>query len=241
MKIYTFVLLLGAQVIWAQQVDTLHVGKSFKDYKKLNFETFDFEVYSERDGKKTPAVKMTSVTAKKKVNGQSYVTIQHTWTSPKFSGHFNALVEPKTFRPVIQIRNNNGKKEAYRFSDAKISGLDTAANNAAADYHLDLPFPVFNFEIDLATFSILPLERDKVFMIPFFHAGSQSEPDYYKLTVEGTETVLIPGKGEVACWVLFMDYHGKQPTRFWYTQKGRQFVKMEATYGKAKIYKVRKF
>lgn len=241
MRIFTLVLLFFTQILIAQQADSLHVGTIFKDFDKLNYESYEYEVYSERDGKKSPSVFMTSTTTKEKINGQKYVAIRHRWSSPNFNGNFYALVEPQTMRPVIQIRNREQGKEAYRFSDHQLVGLDTAANNLAADYQLELPFPVFNFEIDLETFSVLPLGENKVFMLPFYHAGSKSSPTYYEIKVEKTENLEVPGEGKVLCWVLFMDYGGTQPTRFWYTKKDRKFVKMEATYKEARIFKVRKY
>ncbi len=244
MKITT--LSLGLLIIsfplFAQKLDTLHAGKPLKDFDKLNYEQFDFEVYSERDGKRSKSILMTSTTSKEQINGHECVMISHVWSSPNFNGNFRAIVESETFKPIIQIRNANKGKEAYRFSDSQVAGLDTALNNTAADYSLDLPFPVFNFEIDIETFSILPLAANKEFMIPFFHAGSaQSPPAYYKLIVEKSDKIDIPGQGKVACWVLYMDYHGKQVSRFWYTKKDRKFVKMEGEYGPVKIYKLRKF
>ncbi len=241
MRIFTTVLLFTTQFLIAQQADTLHVGTLFKDFDKLNYQSYEYEVYSEREGQKSLSVLMRSTTTKEKIDGRKYIAIRHTWSSPNFNGNFYALVEPKTLRPIIQIRNREQGKEAYRFSDQQIVGLDTAANNLAADYQLELPFPVFNFEIDLETFSILPFEENKTFLLPFFHAGSKSQPAFYVIKVEKLEKLDISGKGAVPCWVLFMDYGGMQPTRFWYTKKDRQFVKMEATYKGANIFKVRKF
>lgn len=241
MRIFTLALLFMTQTLMAQQQDTLHVGTVFKDFNKLNYETFEFEVYSERDGKKTPPVLMTSTTTKENINGRKYIAIRHTWSSPKFNGNFYALLEPKTMRPVIQIRNLDKGKEAYQFLEGRITGLDTAANNLEADYHLELPFPVFNFEIDLEIFSVLPLSENKTLMVPFYHAGSSSSPAYYEIKVEKTENLEIPEVGDVSCWVLFMNYGGIQPTRFWYTKKDRKFVRMEATYKGVRIFKVRKF
>lgn len=242
MRLLSITLLLLTQLSFAQTIDTLRVGEPLRDFNKLNYDTFSYKVYSEKDGKRGPEISFTSTTSNELVNGKQLIAVTHSWSGENFNGDFLALVEHGTFKPIIQIRNMQGKKEAYSFLEKQIIGLDTASNNAAADYSIDLDYPVFNFEIDLETFALLPMKQDAIFAIPFFHAGNAySPPAYYKMTVEGKESIEIAGIGKKKCWVLFMDYGGKQPTRFWYTADARQFVKMEAEYNGLQIFKIREF
>ncbi|MCX2745333.1 hypothetical protein OO013_15755 [Mangrovivirga sp. M17] len=225
---------------FSQNADSIKVGQPFKDFDELHYEPYDFEVYMVRDGKKTPSMPMKSTTKKVIINGKEYVEISHAFSLPSMQGGFTALVEAETFKPVIQIRNSRKGKEAYRFLDNQVIGLDSAKQNTAADYKTDLNEPMFNFELDLETYSILPFEDGKELYIPFFHAGGQANPGWYKYTVTSAK-IDVEGLGSVDAWVLFTDYKGTQPTKFWYTKKGREFVKMEGTYQGMKIYKVRKF
>lgn len=242
MKYLSIIFLTISQLSVAQRIDTLNVGDELKGFNKLPFETYTYEVYSERGGKKTPAVLMTSKVSEKWLNGQKILQIDHNWEGPYGNGNFSALVKPKTLEPITQVRNTQKGKEAYRFTGKSIVGLDSVIDNVAADYNLQLDYPVFNFEIDLETFSCLPLEKNRKFVIPFFHAGNTySPPKYYQLDVERDEELIVEGLGKVETWVLFMDYGGTQPTYFWYTKNDHRFIKMEASYRGAKIYKIRKY
>lgn len=242
MKYISILFLTISQLSFAQSIDTLNVGEELEAYHRMPIETYSYEVYSEKGGKKTPAVLMTSKVSEKRLNGQKILQIDHKWEGPYGNGNFSALVKPKTLEPITQLRNTQKGKEAYRFTGKSIIGLDSVNDNAAADYNLKLDYPVFNFEIDLETFACLPLEKNRKFVIPFFHAGSTySSPKYYHLIVDRDEELTIDGLGKVDTWVLFMDYDGTQPTYFWYTKKDHRFIKMEADYKGVKICKVRKF
>jgi hypothetical protein len=237
MKYLSLILIVAfATSSFAQKVDSIRVGEPFKAFDQLNFETYEFEVFTVRNGKKSVPIRMKSSTKPIEIDGQEYVNISHEWNNPQMSGSFSALVEPHTLKPISQIRHSQKGKEAYRFYDDKIIGLDSAADNVAADYIQALSEPVFNFEIDLETYSILPFEAGKTIYMPFHHAGSHyTEPGWYKYTVS-SEQINVDGLGEVATWVLHTDYKGTQPTKFWYTKKDRKFIKMEADYKGMKIY-----
>ncbi|MGD1961200.1 MAG: hypothetical protein ACFB2Y_20255 [Fulvivirga sp.] len=111
-----------------------------------------------------------------------------------------------------------------------------------AEYSLELKEPIFNFEIDLETFSALPLSDSYQAVLRFYHPGSDySGPQWYLITVERSEELILPSGLKVDTWVLFMDYNGSQPTRFWYTKEGQDFMKMEGDYNGTKIVKSRLF
>ncbi|MEO1097320.1 MAG: hypothetical protein AAFX57_06145, partial [Bacteroidota bacterium] len=59
--------------------------------------------------------------------------------------------------------------------------------------------------------------------------------------VERSEELELPGGSKLDTWVLFIDYNGTQPTRFWYTKETQDFVKMEGDYNGTKIVKARLF
>lgn len=242
MRYILLVLLLGLTHMGiAQKVDSIHVGDAFQYFEALNYGTYEFEVYTERDEKKSSPMVFKSNTSTITVDGNDYVKISHNWTKGQTSGGFNALVEPGTFKPIIQIRTSEKGKEAYRFYEDKLVGLDSAVDNTAQNYELALEEPVFNFEIDLETYSILPLEEGKEIYLPFYHAGSAySKPDWYHYQIT-SDVVEVDDLGMVDAWMIYTDYHGKQPTKFWYTKEDRKFVKMEASFRGMKIYKVRKF
>ncbi|MBO6497738.1 MAG: hypothetical protein JJ978_19385, partial [Roseivirga sp.] len=86
---------------------------------------------------------------------------------------------------------------------------------------------------------VLPMSEGKTFVMNFYHPGSPTHPAFYNLKVEGSDKLTLPNGEKLDCWVIFTDYGGTQPTRFWYTKKGQNFVKMEGQYNQVKIYKTR--
>ena len=241
-----FILLLS--LAWclpvkAQDVDTIRVGDIFENHQLLKEQTIDYLVHSEFKGSVRLGVMVRSSVEKINHEGEDFIVIKHDYygADKKSSGEFHSMVKPESFEPVIHIRNIGERgKEAYRFTGDSIIALDTVKNNAEEGYNLSLEEPVFNFELDLNTFSMLPMRNGYTAVLRFHHPGSKTtKPDWYKIKVEGSEKVRLPGGKELDCWVLFMDYHGTQPTRFWYTKSGQEFVKMEGNYNGVKIYKTR--
>ncbi len=230
---------------FGQQIDTIRVGHQFKNFNQLSIGSMKYMIYAEREAIQRPSVLMNVKTERIEHKGKQYIAITHVWNGfeKKFNGKFYSLVEPKTFKPVIHIRETEAKgKEAYKFSDKALTALDTVSNNAEAGYKLELTEPIFNFEIDLETFSLLPLKKDYKAVLQFFHPGSTfGGPDWYEIEVIGSEEITLPGGEKLDTWVLFMDYNGTQPTKFWYTKKGHEFIKMEGDYNGTKVRKVRMF
>ncbi|MEM9859183.1 MAG: hypothetical protein AAF843_17620 [Bacteroidota bacterium] len=228
----------------SQPIDTIRVGEKFKGYRNLKSGEFKYLVYMEKGIMQRPTVLMTSKVSRRIIDNEELLTISHRWTSmdSKMNGSFYSIVKPKTLQPLAHIRESQKGKEAYSFQGDHLIGLDTAVNNLEADYSLQLEEPIFNFEIDLETFSALPLTEGYQAVLQFFHPGSTYKgPEWYLISVERSEELVLPSGLRVDTWVLYMDYNGTQPTRFWYTKKGQDFVKMEGDYNGTKIVKTRLF
>lgn len=231
--------------IFSQEIDTIRVGDHFKNFDQLPIGSMQYMIYAERGDTQRPSVIMNAKTERIEHEGKEYIAISHIWNGAdkKFNGQFYSLVKPKTFEPVIHIRESEAKgTEAYKFSKKALIALDTVSNNAEAGYSLELDESIFNFEIDLETFSLLPLKQSYKAALHFFHPGSTfGGPDWYVIEVIGSEELILPGGKKIDTWILYMDYNGTQPTKFWYTKKNQEFIKMVADYNGTKIYKTRLF
>lgn len=235
------VLCIGVQ---AQKVDTIDIGYRFKGFQNLELGTSKDAIYTELNGKVRSLTLKTKVIERVIIDGKEYMAFTHIWhnPNPEMSGSFYYLCEPETLKPVLHIRNTQrAGKEGFYFSDEKISGLDSAINNTQKDFDLPLDVQTYNWEIDLETYSLIPMKTGYQVAMPFYHPGSSTPPKYYLLKVEGSEKLKMPNGTELDCWIIFTDYGGTQPTRFWYTKKGQNFVKMEGQYNQLKIHKVRLF
>ncbi len=231
---------LSTYVTFAQNIDTIKVGYKF-NMRDLEIGTFKEILYTEFKGKTNPPILKTKSVNKVKINGVSYLEFKHDWVSSKedFNGGFYYICEPQTLKPVLHIRNTKGKgKEAFKFNSMSITGLDSAQENVMADFNLSLQVPTYNWEIDLETYSLLPMKKGYVAVMNFYHPGGGS-PGYYRLEVIDEATISLPNGQNMECWVLFTDYGGTQPAKFYYTKKGQNFIKMESTYNGMNITKVR--
>ena len=224
--------------------DTIRVGHQFKDFGKLELGTKTDAIYNEFNGQiRGLAIKKRS-TEKVMIDGKEYVRIVHEWVSPntKWNGHFEYICELYTFKPVQHIRFTEALgKEAFRFEEMRILALDSVVNNQKAQFNLTLEEPTYNWEVDLETYSLLPMKAGYEAVMNFYHPGGSTPPKFYKLKVEGEDKVELPNGGFIDCWVIFTDYDGTQPTRFWYSKKQQNFIKMEATFNNVTIKKVRLF
>ncbi len=223
--------------------DTLHVGHRFSQMKNLELGVTKDIIYTELNGKVNSVTLKTRKIEKLKVNGKSYLSFRHEWNSgnPDFNGWFDYLCDAETLKPVQHVRMvKKIGKEAFAFTDSKITGLDSAINNTKSDFSLELETPTFNWEIDLETYSLLPMKANYHAVMNFYHPGA-GKPKYYHLKVIGSEKVALPNGKSMDCWIVFTDYGGSQPTRFWYTKKGQNFVKMEGKYNQLTIRKERIF
>lgn len=96
----------------------------------------------------------------------------------------------------------------------------------------------FNWELDLETFSTLPLAKDKKFAINFYHPGSKIPPKYYDFVVDRSEKLTFNNKS-LDCWVVKVVYSKKQSSEFWIDKSTYNVLQMrEYFYGKYRFKKL---
>lgn len=238
-----FLMFLSPILAIAQRADTIHVGTPFRHYPLLEVGTYRVLTSTQMNGKTVHAVQTAIEVAEVQRGGATYLSVSHHWGTPtaEGSGSFEFLCEPHTLKPVQHIRKSAKKGvEAYLFTDKAVTALDTATGNTLSGFKQVLNMPAFNWEIDLTTYAALPMQEGFEAVMPFYHPGG-SPPAYYHIKVEGQEALSLPDGKTLDCWVLFTDYGGRQPTRFWYTKGLQRFVKMEGQYRQLAIQKNRLF
>lgn len=242
MKNILLILFLLPQLAAAQ--DTIRVGHKFKDFKHLEMGVKRDAVYNLFKGEIKGLAIKTRTTERVTIDGKAYISITHSWVSPgtEWKGNFQYLCEPETMKPVQHIRTTKRAGiEAFKFSGSKITGLDSISENTKNDFELTLTEPTYNWEVDLETYSLLPMKEGYHAVMNFYHPGGSTAPGFYQLKVTGSEKLELPNGQKMDCWIIFTDYGGTQPTRFWYTKKGQNFVKMEGQYNQMTIRKERIF
>lgn len=242
MKNAIFLLLFISVSAFGQ--DTLKVGHRFKAAKDLELGIQKDVMYTMVNGRVNSLSIKTRETKMVSINGKNYLSITHDSQTgkPDFDGWFEYICEPETLKPVQHIRRSKrAGNEAFSFSGMLISGLDSVVDNQQKDFELKLNEPTYNWEIDIETYSLLPMTEGYHAVMNFYHPGGNASPNYYHLKVIGSEEIVLPDKRKIDCWIVFSDYSGVQPTRFWYSKKGQNFVKMEGKYNQLTIRKERIF
>ncbi|MBO3699577.1 hypothetical protein [Roseivirga sp. E12] len=239
------VLVFSLGQVQAQDIDrpdTIRVGHKFKNFQDLEMGVTKDIIYTKAMGKIMSVTINIKETKTIEVDGQKLLYFSHNIQGPKpdFNGSFEYICEYETLKPIQLISDSpRAGKEGFKFSESLITSLDTVTDNNRKDFALVLDQPTFNWQIDLETYSLLPMEEGYHAVMNFYHPGSQTEPKFYHLKVIGSDMVLLPDSRSMDCWIVYTDYGGTQPTRFWYTKKGQNFVKMEGKYKQLTILKER--
>jgi hypothetical protein len=178
----------------------------------------------------------------KTVNGIDAIEIIQKLYSSDSAGYnyVYSLVRRDNFNPIYHRtwRQRTGI-EAYDFYVNKIVGSDSVANNSKKGFELLTTHPLLNWELDLETFSILPLKKDKTFAINFYHPGSPTKPMLNSYKVVGEENINGMEGVKIACWKLLIDYGPKQQATFFISKKTGEVIKLEEDFGSGVRYKVK--
>lgn len=183
-------------------------------------------------------------TRKEKWNGRDRILVRQQWTSSDTGFNSRQLLsvcEQAGFVPVYHhSRNSKGQVEAYVYGPDQIRSDDTVQQLSRKGFTMPLQETAFNWELDLETFSLLPLQEGKSFVICFYHPGSPSKPDWYTYTVTGSETLRTVDGKDVECLKLYTTYaNNRGSSTWWLSRKTHEVLKMEEIFGNIRRYKIR--
>lgn len=221
----------------AQQPDTIRVGDKRLHAARLQPGTRQYLVYFVNPAKPKNVgfwLWRRELQASQH-QGQPVWRVQQHWYGSDSTSYreITSLVRADDFAPLYHDETVRGQRKAYNWHPQRVSGADSVSHNQAAAFQLVLPQPVFNWNLDIETFELLPLAAGKRFVIPFYDAGSPA-PTYAEYTVTGRESLRLPGGQTVPCWKLVTE--GRTPAgapykqTFWLSQRGQEFLKEEDQY-----------
>jgi hypothetical protein len=176
-------------------------------------------------------------------NGQPvFITNQHWYgtDSTRYRTVYS-LNRITDFGPIYHQETIGGVTKAYNWSDKKIKGADTVANNMDKAFDLEQTQPSFNWNLDMETFEQLPLSAGKVFAINFYDAG-KNPPRYVVYQVNGEETIALLDGQKVLCWKLVTTRstpNGVSSQTFWISKKNHEFLKEEDDLNGTFRYKIK--
>jgi len=244
-KICLFLLLmLAARAVEAQKVDTIHAGDGKLKLKYALEGNQRYIVYLNMDGKKRNIWIWERALSREIWHGQPAIVIRQNWISSDTG--FNqrqlfSVTDPRDFRPLYHDTwNPKTGRDAFNFQGDRIVAADTVADISNKTFSMNTPEPAFNWELDLETFSLLPLAEGKKFVINFYHPGSKQGPAWHTYTVTGTEKLKTVSGGEVECYKLYTEYSNNRGNcTWWLSRKTQEVLKMEEHFGKVTRYKIK--
>lgn len=131
---------------------------------------------------------------------------------------------------------------AYNFTNGFMVAADTVAGNKANPATtIAMTIPVYDWQWDMETFSLLPYKKvGQQFSIAFFDPNYLAgKPQYYLHTVIGEENLVLNGEAKTKCWLLRIDYDKEAYAIFWISQKTHEMLKMKEGYKGMFRYKVK--
>lgn len=176
-------------------------------------------------------------------NGEPvFITSQH-WYSADTTRYrtvysVNRLAD---FGPVYHQETIGGIIKAYNWSDKRVKGADTVANNMDKAFDFEQQQPSFNWNLDIETFEQLPLSAGKIFAINFYDAG-KNPPRYVVYRVSGEETISLLDGQKVLCWKLVTTRpspNGVSSQTFWISKKNHELLKEEDDLNGTFRYKIK--
>lgn len=243
-KMILLPVLLAMNSLFAQSpVDTIRPGGFQMKYLPSGKQSYLVYIVTKDKQKKSIWLWERS-TSREQWNSKEAIVIRQQWTSSDTGFNSREILsvnDPVDFSPRFHLTvNPKTGKEAYDFKPGMISGSDTVNGNTKSGFTITTNEPAFNWELDLETFSLLPLKEGKSFSIHFYHPGSKTQPDWYTYSVIGTETLRTFNGKSIDCYKLYTAYANNRGNSTWWLSKDTQeVIKMEEHFGPVTRYKIR--
>lgn len=170
------------------------------------------------------------VSVAKRKNSKVFV-IEQNWLSSDSAGfeHFISINNYTDFLPSYHFQQSRRGIVAYNWYSDHIQAADSVAGNQKKGLVLAFDRLNLNWNLDLETFEMLPMDRYKIFAINFYDAGIDT-PQRLVYKVVGEESISLYGSAaKVPCWKLFMeaDYKGMRFTESFWVSKDSHELLME--------------
>ncbi len=179
-----------------------------------------------------------------KRNGREVIVIAQRWYGSDTNAYrvVVSINDAADFAPVYHRELARGKTSAYDWKPTGIVGADSVEGNSRKGWSLTFSEPNFNWNLDIETFELLPLEPGKSYLINFYDAGLDP-PQYVRYTVKGSEMLTMLDGARTDCWKLYTE--GKDPRggsyseTYWISKKEHEMLKEEDQYGSISRFKIR--
>lgn len=155
--------------------------------------------------------------------------------------HVKAVADRKTLAPISENTLFKGFAFAgYRFDNGFLTPDSTLQGNRVNKaMKVALTPAIFNWELDMETFSTLPVNSvGQKFAIAFMDPNSPT-PNYHVYEVTGAENLALNKEVSIKCWLLRINYGNGAYAQFWISQQSHEVLKMREYFNGTYRYKVK--
>ncbi len=240
--ILSLILIFTMPSLWAQ-VDTVHFDNSVLNLHQLSSGKNTYLHYMQDTFANAPIYDI-SIWERSIQKTDSQIIFDWKWITTDSATYTDKRIifNGQNLKPQ-QIAWSNWTKgvEDYRLAfdfteNALVSDSDTTKHTYKA---MQIPYDylAFCWELDMETFSTLPLAVGKTFVIPFYHPGGEP-PAYHQYKVVSMDKVHF-ADNQLSAYVL--RYYHEDPTEYtdwWIAENSFKVLKMKSRYGDTYRYKI---
>lgn len=203
--------------------DTLHAGQPFDNLMHTNSSGTYVHYQKFSDGRIFPQ-SMKTITVSQS-NAQLFIVQEE--FSQVLTKKLETVVEKKTLKTLSHNRTTGDKEESYQFTDTEVTGFPVNDRPHNPQFRIKLDEPTFNFEIDFILLQSIDWNKRDSVIMNLYHPGGSLQPDFYTYAKETEEKLTLADGVEVNTWVIFTDYNGQPPARFWISKETHQVLRQE--------------
>lgn len=243
--LYTLILLTGTLTA-AAQVDTINAKNNRLLIDRLKEGTSKYLVYN--TDSLTGIVTASDIWERSITFGalsgsnQAVTLFEWKWyRNESLFRHVKAVCDRKTLAPISENTLFKGFAFAgYRFDGGFLTPDSTLQGNRVNKaMKVPLTPAVFNWELDMETFSTLPINSvGQKFAIAFMDPNSPT-PNYYLYEVAAAENLVLNKEVSIKCWLLKINYGNGSYAQFWISQQSNEVLKMREYFNGSYRFKVK--
>jgi hypothetical protein len=228
---------------FTQKIDTIHAGNGQLSLRYLPLGTQRYLVYIKREGQTRNIWLWERKTTREKWHDTDAIVIRQTWTTSDTGVNKRevfSVVDPLDFTPVYHVSRTNRRSDSMYTNTAEFMSADPVAAQSRSKKRLSAVATTLNWELDLETFPLLPLQEGHTYVINFVQPGSKTPPAWYNYTVTGSEKIPTIEGQLVDCLKLYIEYgNNRGNSTWWLSKKTHEILKMEEHFGPITRFKIK--
>lgn len=245
---FTFIFSTPVKYASAQKMDTISIGASNLNKKRILFGKVTYVVYTKKT-RESPSegIYLSKIDVKQKIyDNKGAIEISQQWDKGDTVVHTaTTLLDLSDFSTLLHKTywKRLGYSTTFDFGFKKITfdGIVTDSVKYATTRDFTESFNKYNlnWHSDLIIFTLLPYAENRAFKINFYDPGF-GKPSENIYTVTGSDVLMTFAGKKTACWILEIKIPGGIGyQKFWVNKEDNAILKEEDFYNGTYRYKLK--